>query len=136
MGRTSGGAVRRLFALALISGVTLAWGCSGVHLRSESYDWVAGEQTAPAAVRAAKAAITEAQAAGAARLSAARYSMAKAREYILLAEDELSDRDLAAAEASAEIAGWPQRKLRRLHSKDNKPTADRHKPTTASKEGA
>jgi hypothetical protein len=30
--------------------------------------------------------------------------MAKAREYIILAEDELSDRDLAAAEMTAGIA--------------------------------
>jgi hypothetical protein len=101
---TSGGAIRQLLALTLISGVALLWGCSGIHLRSESYDWVTGERTAPATVRAAKAAIAEAQAAGAANVSAARYPMAKAEKYILLAEDELSDRDFAAAETAAEIA--------------------------------
>ncbi len=102
--RTISGATRQLVTLTLISGVALVWGCSGIHLRPESYDWVTGERTAPAAVRAAKAAMAEAQAAGAANLGASRYSMAKAREYILLAEDELSDRDLAAAETAAEIA--------------------------------
>lgn len=99
-----GGVVRQLLALIVISGGVVLWGCSGIHLRPESYDWVAGEQTAPAAVRAAKAAIAEAHAAGAANVSTARYPMAKARAYILLAEDELSDRDLAAAETAAEIA--------------------------------
>ena len=102
--RTSGGAARQLLALALISVGALLWGCSGVHLRPDSYDWVAGERTAPAAVRAARGAIAEAQAAGAANVSAARYPMAKAREYILLAEDELSDRDFAAAETTAGMA--------------------------------
>ena len=102
--RTSGGAARQLLALALISVGALLWGCSGVHLRPDSYDWVAGERTAPAAVRAARAAIAEAQAAGAANGDAARYAMAKARDYMRLAEDELSDRDLAAAEMTAGIA--------------------------------
>jgi hypothetical protein len=102
--RSGGCAVRRSFALTVISVGALLWGCSGVHLRPESYDWVTGERTAPAAVSAAKAALAEAQAAGAANFSAARYPMAKAREYILLAEDELSDRDLAAAEMTAGIA--------------------------------
>ncbi|CBE69611.1 protein of unknown function [Candidatus Methylomirabilis oxygeniifera] len=99
-----GGVARQLLALIVISGGVVLWGCSGIHLRSESYDWVTGERTAPASVMAAKAAVAEAQAAGAANLSAARYSMAKAREYILLAEDELLDRDLAAAETAAKIA--------------------------------
>jgi phosphopantothenate synthetase len=99
-----GGAARQLLALIAISGGVVLWGCSGIHLRPESYDWVAGEQTAPAAVREAKAAIAEAHAAGAANVSTARYPMAKAREYILLAEDQLSDRDLAAAEITAGIA--------------------------------
>lgn len=102
--RSSGGAARQLLMLALISVGALLWGCSRVHLRPVSYDWVTGERTAPAAVRAAKATLAEAQAAGAANVDAARYPMAKAREYILLAEDELSDRDFAAAETTAEIA--------------------------------
>jgi hypothetical protein len=102
--RTSGKAARQLFALTVVSLGALLWGCSGVHLRPESYDWVTGERTAPAAVRAAKAAMAEAQAAGAANASAARYPMAKAREYLILAEDELSDRDFAAAETAAGIA--------------------------------
>lgn len=102
--RTGGGAVRQPLALILITVGALLWGCSGVHLRPESYDWVAGERTAPAAVNAAKAAVAEAEKAGAARVSAARYPMAKAREYLILAEDELSDRDLAAAEMAAGIA--------------------------------
>ncbi|MDE2179385.1 MAG: hypothetical protein KGJ40_00850 [candidate division NC10 bacterium] len=102
--RIIGGAVRQLLALTLIGVGAVVWGCSGVHLRSESYDWVTGERTAPAAVSAAKAAIAEAQAAGAAHVGAARYPMAQAREYLILAEDELSDRDFAAAEAAAGIA--------------------------------
>lgn len=102
--KTSSGATRRYLALALISVATLLWGCSQVHLRPASYDWVTGERTAPAAVKAAKAALAEAQAAGATNVSAARYPMAKAKEYIILAEDELSDRDLAAAEMAAGIA--------------------------------
>jgi hypothetical protein len=102
--RNSGRAIRRLPALTVIGVVALLWGCSGIHLRPESYDWVTGERTAPAAVRAAQAAIAEAETAGAANVGAARYPLAKAREYILLAEDELSDRDLAAAETAAGIA--------------------------------
>lgn len=102
--RTSGVAPRQLLALTVIGVGALLWGCSGVHLRSESYDWVTGERTAPAAVSAAKAAIAEAQAASAANVGATRYQMAKAREYLILAEDELSDRDFAAAETAAGIA--------------------------------
>jgi hypothetical protein len=102
--RTGGGVIRQPLALILISVGMLLWGCSGVHLRPESYDWVVGERTAPVAVSTAKAAIAEAQAAGAAHVSAARYPMAKARAYLMLAEDELSDRDLAAAETAAGIA--------------------------------
>jgi hypothetical protein len=102
--RDSGRAIRRLPALTVIGVAALLLGCSGIHLRPESYDWVTGERTAPAAVRAAHAAIAEAETAGAANVSAARYPLAKAREYILLAEDELSDRDLAAAETAAGIA--------------------------------
>lgn len=102
--RTGGGAVRRSFALALISVGVLLWGCSGVHLRPESYDWVAGERTAPAAVHAAKAALAEAEQAGAARIGSARYHVAKAKEYLILAERELFERDLAAAEVAAGIA--------------------------------
>ena len=102
--RTSSVATRQLLALTVIGVGALLWGCSGVHLRPESYDWVTGERTAPAAVDAAKAAIAEAQAAGTANVSAARYPMAKAKEYLILAEDELSDRDFAAAETAAGIA--------------------------------
>ena len=102
--RTGGGAVRRPFALTLIGVVALLWGCSGVHLRPESYDWVAGERTAPAAVSAAKAVLAEAEIAGAARIDSARYHVAKAKEYLILAERELFERDLAAAEMAAGIA--------------------------------
>ncbi len=102
--RTSGGVVRVSFGIALISLTAMLWGCSGVHLRPDYYDWVTGERTAPAAVKAAKAALAEAQAADAAKIGAARYPMAKAREYIILAEHELSDRDFAAAETAAGIA--------------------------------
>ncbi len=102
--RTDGGGVRVSFAIALISVASMLWGCSGVHLRPDSYDWVTGERTAPAALKAAKKALAEAQAAGAANVSAARYPLAKAKEYIAVAEDELSERDLAAGEMSAGIA--------------------------------
>lgn len=102
--RSGGWAVRRSFALTVISVGALLWGCSGVHLRPESYDWVAGERTAPAAVSAAKAALAEAEIAGAARIGSARYHVAKAKEYLILAERELFERDLAAAEMAAGIA--------------------------------
>jgi hypothetical protein len=100
----SGWAVRKPLALATISVVTVLWGCSGIHLRPESYDWVAGERTAPAAVAAAQTALAEAKAKGAARIEAARYQMATAKEYLALAERELFERDLAAAEVAADIA--------------------------------
>jgi len=102
--RTFGGVARRSFVIVLTGVGALFWGCSGAHLRPDSYDWVTGERSAPAAVSAAKVAIAEARAAGAAHASAARYPMAKAGEYLILAEDELSDRDFAAAETAAEIA--------------------------------
>ena len=102
--RTDYGVVRAPFAIALISVAAMLWGCSGVHLRPESYDWVTGERTAPAAVSAAKAALAEAEIAGAARIGSARYHVAKAKEYLILAERELFERDLAAAEMTAGIA--------------------------------
>lgn len=102
--RIGGRTARRSLALTVIGGAVVLWGCSGIHLRPESYDWVVGERTAPAAVKAARAAIAEAEAVGATHQAAAQYSMAKAREYIFLAEDELSDRDFAAAETAAGIA--------------------------------
>lgn len=102
--RTGGGAIRWPLALTLISVGALLWGCSGIHLRPDSYDWVTGERTAPAAVSAAKVAIAEAEAAGAARIGSARYHVAKAKEYLILAERELFERDLAAAETAAGIA--------------------------------
>jgi len=102
--RTDSGRVRVSFAIALISVAAMLWGCSGVHLRPDGYDWVSGERTAPAAVKAAKNALAEAQAAGAANINAARYPMAKAKEYLAIAEDEVSERDFAAGEFSAGIA--------------------------------
>ena len=102
--RTDGGRVRVSYAIAIIGAVALLWGCSGVHLRPDRYDWVTGERTAPAAVKAAKAALAEAEAAGAGTVSTARYPMARAKEYLIIAENELSERDLAAAEFSAGIA--------------------------------
>jgi len=102
--RTEGGVVRLSLAIAVMSLAAMLWGCSGVHLRLEPYDWVSGERTAPAAVKAAKKAFAEAQAAGAGKIDAARYPMAKAKEYIVLADDELSERDFASAEMSAGIA--------------------------------
>lgn len=102
--RTGGGVVRVSFAIALLSATAMLWGCTGVHLRPDGYDWVTGERSAPAALKAAKAALAEAQAAGAANVNAVRYQMAKAKEYISLAEHELSDRDFAACEVSAGIA--------------------------------
>jgi hypothetical protein len=83
----------------------LVWGCSwGVHLWPDRYDWVTGERTAPAAVQAARAALAGAKAAGAERVAAARYPLAKAAEYLQIAETELAWRDFAAAETSAGIA--------------------------------
>ncbi len=102
--RADGRVVRVSFAIALIGVAATLWGCSGVHLRPDYYDWVTGERTAPAALRAAKNALAEAQAAGAANVSAARYPLAKAKEYIAIAEDEVSERDFAAGEMSAGIA--------------------------------
>ena len=102
--RIDGGRVWAPFAIALIGTAALLWGCSGVHLRPEGYDWVTGQRTAPAAVKAAKTAAAEAQAAGAGNVDAARYPMAKAKEYLILAEHELSEGDTAAAEVSAGIA--------------------------------
>ncbi|MBZ0160160.1 hypothetical protein [Candidatus Methylomirabilis sp.] len=102
--RISGRAVRQPLALTVISVVTLLWSCSGVHLRSESYDWVAGERTAPAAVTAAQVALAEAKTKGASNIKAARYQMARAQEYLVLAERELFERDLATAEMAAGIA--------------------------------
>ena len=101
---TSGKVVRVSFAIALMSAVAMLWGCTGVHLRQDGYDWVSGERTAPAALKAAKKALAEAQAAGAASVDAARYPMAKAKEYIAIAEEEIGERDLAAGEFSAGIA--------------------------------
>jgi hypothetical protein len=101
---TDWGSVRVTFAIALISAMAMLWGCSGVHLRPESYDWVSGERTAPAALAGAKKALADAQAAGAGNIGEARYPMAKAKEYIAIAVHELSDRDFAAAEMSAGIA--------------------------------
>jgi hypothetical protein len=95
---------RVLLGVAVIGTAALRWGCSGVHLRPEGYDWVSGQRTSPAAVKAAKAALAEAQAAGAGNIKAARYPMAKAKEYLILAENELSEGDTAAAEVSAGIA--------------------------------
>ena len=102
--RIDGGRVRVSLARALIGATALLWGCSGVHLRPEGYDWVSGQRTAPAAVKTAKAALAEAQAAGAGNIDAARYPMAKAKEYLILADHELSEGDTAAAEVSAGIA--------------------------------
>ena len=102
--RTDGGRVRVSFAIALIGAVAMLWVCTGVHLRPDGYDWVSGERTAPAALKAAKTALAEAQAAGAANISAARYPMAKAKEYIAIAEEEVAERDFAAGEFSAGIA--------------------------------
>ena len=102
--RTDGERVRVSFAIALISAVAMLWGCSGVHLRPDNYDWVSGERTAPAAVKAARKALAEAQAAGAANINAARYPMAKAKEYLAIAQEEVSERDFAAGEFSAGIA--------------------------------
>lgn len=97
--------VRVSFAIVLMSAAATVWGCSwGVHLWPERYDWVTGERTAPAAVKAAKTALADAKAAGAEKVSAARYPLAKAKEYILIAEHELSGRDYAAAETTAGIA--------------------------------
>jgi hypothetical protein len=95
---------RTSFAIALLSAATVLWSCTGVHLRPERYDWVTGRQTGPAAVKAAKTALAEAKTAGADKVGAARYPIAKAKEYIILAEHELSDGDFAAAEVSAGIA--------------------------------
>lgn len=102
--RTDWEVVRVSFAVALISMAAMLWGCSGVHLRPDYYDWVSGERTAPAAVKAAKAALAEAEATGAGSITTARYPMATAKEYLIIAEHELSERDLAAAEFSAGIA--------------------------------
>ena len=102
--RIDGGRDRVSLATALIAAAALLWGCSGVHLRPEGYDWVTGQRTAPAAVKAAKTALAEAQAAGAGDVEAARYPMAKAKEYLILADHELSEGDTAAAEMSAGIA--------------------------------
>jgi len=102
--RTGGGVVRVSFAIASISVAAMLWGCSGVHLRPDYYDWVSGERTAPAALRAAKNALAGALAAGAANVNAARYPLAKAKEYIAIAEEEVSERDFAAGEMSAGIA--------------------------------
>lgn len=102
--RTDGAVVRVPLAIALISVMVILWGCSGVHLRPDGYDWVTGERSAPAALKAAKQALAEAQGAGAANVDAARYPMAKAKEYIALAENEISERDFAAGEMSAGIA--------------------------------
>lgn len=99
-----GWAVRQPLALILVSAAMLLSSCSGVHLRSESYDWVAGERTAPAAVDAAQAALADATVAGALNNRAARYQMAKAKEYLTLAKRELFERDLATAEMAAGIA--------------------------------
>lgn len=101
---TNGKGVRVSFAIAVMSAVAMLWGCTGVHLRPDYYDWVSGERTAPAALKAAKQALAEAQAAGAASIDAARYPMAKAKEYIAIAEEEIGERDLAAGEMSAGIA--------------------------------
>jgi len=95
---------RVLLGVAVIGTAALLWSCSGVHLRPEGYDWVSGQRTAPAAVKTAKAALAEAQAAGAGNIKTARYPMAKAKEYLILAEHELSEGDTAAAEVSAGIA--------------------------------
>lgn len=102
--RTGGGGVRQALVLLLIGVGALLWGCSVRHLRPESYDWVTGERTAPAAVSAAKVALAEAEHAGAAVIASARYDVAKARAYLRLAERELFERDLAAAEMAAGIA--------------------------------
>ncbi len=101
---TNGGRVRVSCAIALIGAAALLTGCSGAHLRPDRYDWVTGERSAPAAVKAAKAALAEAEAAGAGSITAARYPMARAKEYLIIAENELWERDLAAAEVSAGIA--------------------------------
>ena len=102
--RDDGALLSVRLAIALVSTAALLWGCSGVHLRPEGYDWVTGQRTAPAAVKAAKTALAEAQAAGAGSIDAARYPMAKAKEYLILADHELSEGDTAAAEVSAGIA--------------------------------
>ena len=102
--RTDGGGVRVPFGIAMVCAAALLWGCSGVHLRPDGYDWVTGQRTAPAAVKAARTALAEAQAAGAGNINAARYPMAKAKEYLILADHELAEGDTAAAEVSAGIA--------------------------------
>jgi hypothetical protein len=65
---------------------------------------VTGERTAPGAVKAAKAAVDQAKAAGAENVKAARYQFAKAKEYLTIAQHELAGRDYAAAETTAGIA--------------------------------
>lgn len=99
------GRVRVSFAIVVMSIAATTWSCSwGVHLWPERYDWVTGERAAPAAVKAAKTALAEAKAAGAENVKTARYPLAKAKEYLIIAEHELAGRDYAAAETTAGIA--------------------------------
>ncbi|HZY30851.1 MAG TPA: hypothetical protein VFF86_04330 [Candidatus Methylomirabilis sp.] len=99
------GGVRVSFAIVLIGSAATMWSCSwGVHLWPDRYDWVTGERTAPAALKAAKTALAEAKAAGAENVKAARYPFARAKEYLIIAEHELAGRDYAAAETTAGIA--------------------------------
>ncbi len=97
--------IRVSFAIVLMCAAATVWGCSwGVHLWPQPYDWVAGERTAPSAVKAAKAAVADADAAGAGKVNAARYQFARAKEYLAIAQHELAGRDYAAAETTAGIA--------------------------------
>ena len=98
--------IRVSFTIVLMFTAATALGCGswGVHLWPESYDWVTGERAAPAAVKAAKTAVADAEKAGAGKVTAARYQFARAKEYLMIAEHELAGRDYAAAETTAGIA--------------------------------